>query len=288
MAPRSATKEKKKPAKKKSKKPKRVKYTARTADRYELYQLAVQSADVDVDFLVKAYKGIRKKHPYHLREDFCGTALLAAEWIGRGEKYTAEGYDIDAEPIEWGLRHNFEKLGAAASRCTLHVADARGPSDRAPDVRCAQNFSYCLFKTRAEMLAYFKGVYADLHEEGVFVLDMHGGPEAMEEMEEVRKIPEGFSYVWDQAEYWPATGDYRCHIHFRFKDGTELEKAFSYDWRLWTMPEIVDVLQDAGFPQVETYWEGTDKDGESGDGNFKKKKRGENCLSWIAYIVAAK
>jgi len=65
-------------------------------------------------------------------------------------------------------------------------------------------------------------------------------------------------------------------------DGTRLERAFTYDWRLWTLTEIVDCLREAGFANVESYWEGTADDGESGDGNFRKKRRGENCLSWMA------
>jgi hypothetical protein len=119
-------------------------------------------------------------------------------------------------------------------------------------------------------------------------MDIYGGPESMEEMEEVRDIEEGFTYIWDQDEYWPASGNYSCFIHFQFKDGTELRKAFRYDWRLWSLLEIKDALEEVGFATVDTYWEGTDEDGENGNGIFRKSTKGENCLSWITYLVAYK
>ena len=88
--------------------------------------------------------------------------------------------------------------------------------------------------------------------------------------------------------YNPATGDYKAYIHFRFKDGTEWKKAFSYDWRLWSLTEIKDILHEAGFKKVETYWEGTDEDGESGNGIYRRTKKGENCLAWVTYLVGLK
>jgi hypothetical protein len=263
-------------------------FTARTADRHELYQIAVQSPVEDVRFLTRVYEEVRGKKPRHLREDFCGTALLCATWVRRGSQYTAEGFDISPETIAWGVEHNFAKLGAAAARAKLHVKDVRARSHVAPDVRAAQNFSYFVFKRRAELLEYFESAYKDLDRRGVFVIDVYGGPESMEVMEEVRKLDEGFTYVWDQRSYHPATGDYLTFIHFRFRDGSALKRAFRYDWRLWTLPELKDALLEAGFARVETYWEGTDSDGESGNGVFRRSLRGDNCAAWVTYIVAYK
>jgi len=59
-------------------------YTAKTADKYELYQRAVQSADQDVSFLFDTYKSLRGKEPKHLREDFCGTCLMSGHWATLG------------------------------------------------------------------------------------------------------------------------------------------------------------------------------------------------------------
>ncbi len=171
---------------------------------------------------------------------------------------------------------------------SLHQADVRDPSRKRPDVRCAQNFSYWIFMTRAEMLHYLRGCHEDLASDGILVLDMFGGPEAMQEMEEETEQDEGFSYVWDQDEFWPVTHEASLAIHFRFKDGSEMRNAFTYRWRLWTMPEMTDLLYEAGFTRVDPYWEGTDKDGESGNGVYTKTRRGENDLAWVSYLVALK
>ena len=265
------------------------KLNAKTADRYELYQRAVNSPDTDVDFLINAFQELRGREPRHLREDFCGTAALAAEWISRGEQKTAEGFDLDPEPVEWGKRHNFAKLGDAVERMTFHLEDVRGRADRRPDITTAANFSYWCFQTREDLLDYFRGVHADLTDDGIFVIDLYGGPEALTEMEEIRDIGGGIDYVWDQREWWPGTGEYACSIHFRFKDGSELTDAFSYVWRFWNLTELKDVLRDAGFGSVNPYFEGTDEDDEeSGDGVFELDQRGENCEAWIGYLVAEK
>ena len=63
------------------------------------------------------------------------------------------------------------------------------------------------------------------------------------------------------------------------------EKVFSYDWRMWSIGEIKDALYDAGFSDVNVYWEGTDEDG-SGDGEFYRASTEENCESWVTYISA--
>ena len=277
-----------KPAvKKKGRKEKRT-FTAKTADRHELYQLSVQSPEEDVAFLARVYKKLRKKPALHFREDFCGTALLSANWIKRGKQYTAEGFDICPDTVSWGIENNFESLGEDASRATLHIKDVRQPSLRRPDVRCAQNFSYFVFKERKELVEYLQAVYDDLAPDGAFVMDIYGGPESMEEMIEEREIEEGFTYVWDQDRYWPATGEYKTYIHFHFKDGTKIHRAFRYDWRLWSLTEVCDALREVGFPTVDTYWEGTDDDGESGNGIYRRSTRGENCMAWVTYMVAYK
>ena len=265
------------------------KLTAKNMDKYVLYQQAVQSAEEDVKFLFSTYKSIHNKEPKHFREDFCGTCLLSANWVSLGEDFTVEAYDIDPEPLQWGLKNNLEPLGSAISRVSQNQLDARTPSQKAPDVRCAQNFSYWIFKTRTEMLDYFSGVYNDLAEGGIFVIDIHGGPESIQELEEETEMDdESFTYVWDQDSINPITGEAKLHIHFRFPDGSEMTNAFTYDWRLWGLPELKEILEDAGFNKIVCYWEGTDEDGESGNGEFLPSTEGEACLSYVAYLVAQK
>jgi len=262
--------------------------TAKKADKYHLYQLSVQSPEPDIKFLKKVYKKARGKNAKHFREDFCGTCLLTATWINQGKQFTAESYDIDPEPLAWGKKFNLDPLGKAADRATQRQADVRESSLKKPDVRCAQNFSYWIFKQRAEMLDYLKKCRKDLAKDGVFVMDIHGGPESITYMEEESELDHGFSYVWDQDAFWPVTNEATMKIHYRFKDGTEMRNAFVYDWRVWTIPELKELLAEAGFKHIDCYWEGTAADGESGNGIFKVTKKGTNDLSWVAYLVALK
>lgn len=278
-------------AKGESKKPTRHRYTAANADKYELYQKAVQSPETDVDFLTETYESIVGRAPRHLREDFCGTALICCEWVTRGEDRTAEGYDLDPEPIEWGKQHNWGKVHkkGAEDRLQIYEEDARAPGRKAPDIRVAQNFSYWIFHERAELLAYFRNAHESLAEDGIFVIDLYGGTEGTTAVEEERKIEGGYTYVWDQDEYFPGTGEFFCKIHFRFRDGSELRDAFEYHWRRWGMAELKDLLREAGFSEVQSYFEGDDEDDpEEGNGVFEPDARGENCESWIAYLVSRK
>lgn len=285
-----------KPKRTKRKKKKASKFNSTNADLHELYQLAVQSADVDVEFLETTFENLRGRKAVHFREDFCGTALLCSHWVRLDEEKTAEGFDNDSDPLEWGREHNLAAHGeSVVERVALHLGDVREPSNVSPEVRCAQNFSYCIFQKRDELLDYFRIVLEDLADDGIFVLDMHGGPESTQEVEEVKEIDDpddedevAFDYIWEQHAYYPVTGQQTCSIHFEFPDGSKVKNAFTYTWRLWSMPELIDILHEAGFSKVEGYFEGDDEDPDSEEGNgvFEPHPLGENCDSWIAYLVA--
>ena len=88
--------------------------------------------------------------------------------------------------------------------------------------------------------------------------------------------------------YHPVTGDVVNHIHFKFPDGTKIKKAFTYEWRLWTLPELRELLLEAGFREVTVYWEGTDEETGEGDGEWKATTVGEACPGWVAYLAAEK
>ena len=77
-----------------------------------------------------------------------------------------------------------------------------------------------------------------------------------------------------------------CLIHFEFPDGSRIDRAFSYRWRLWTLPEIQELLQEAGFGQVDVYWEGTDAETNEGDGVYTPSTTGDADPGWVCYIVA--
>ena len=260
---------------------------AEQADRHELYEASVQNVGEECNFITTTFKSLRGRKPKSWREDFCGTASAACEWVRRGDDNTAIGVDLDPEVLEWGRNNRVSRLNAEQqARLKLIEANVLEVDTEKVDCVGAFNFSYWIFQTRPLMLEYFNRVRESLVDDGVFFLDAFGGYEAYEEMKEKTKYDD-FTYVWEQARFSPVTGEMDCYIHFKFPDKSKLKKAFSYTWRLWSLPEIKELLLEAGFKNPTVYWEGTDDDGE-GDGVFTPDEHGEADAGWIAYIVAEK
>ena len=266
------------------KKKKKRKKGPESKDLHRLYELAVQSPDANLDFCDRIYKKKNGKRAKLLREDFCGTAFLSVDWIGRRKDNSAIGVDLDKETLDWGREHNIEPLGEDASRVELIRADVRSVQKPKADIVAAFNFSYYIFKTVPDLRAYFSAARKSLAPGGIFVLDMFGGWEAQMDVTDKTRYT-GFTYIWDQKGFDPVTNNAVFNIHFRFHDGGGIKKAFVYDWRLWTIPEVRDALESVGFKSVEVYWEGADEDGE-GDGIFRRIHKAENCPGWNAFIVA--
>jgi SAM-dependent methyltransferase len=258
--------------------------TARTSDRHELYEKSVQDPQSECSYIERIYRVLRGRAPVSLREDFCGTALVSRMWV-RKRGRVAHGVDLDREVLDWAKARAASDLGAdARSRLALLRGDVRTVRTPPADVLVAMNFSTFVFHTRAALLEYYRRAHAHLKRDGIIIVDAYGGSGSWTEQEEERNL-DGFTYVWDQAMVNPVTGRVRNHIHYRFPDGTSLRRAFTYDWRLWTLPEIQEVMVEAGFRKPVVYWEGTTKDGE-GNGVFRPSVRGEACEAWVAYIAA--
>lgn len=260
---------------------------ADTADIHELYELSVQNVEHEVEFMRDTFKELRGRPAHSLREDFCGTASLACEWAKQSDAHHAIGVDIDPSVLAWGRENRVSRLASAdQARISLIESDVRTVETPAQDIICAFNFSYWIFDTREMMRSYFESIRDTLKDDGIFFVDMFGGSESMEETKEKTKH-DGFTYIWEQAEFHPITHFMQCYIHFKFPDGSKLKRAFSYAWRLWTAPELMELLREAGFSSVTAYWEGEDEDGE-GNGEFTPEYQGEADYAWIAYIVAEK
>lgn len=270
--------------KKKTRRPKRKpKFSAKTADKHVLYQRAVQDAAAEAGFLDRVFRKLRGRVPESLREDFCGTALLCAEWVKyRGR--TAVGVDLDRRVLEWGTQHNLLPLGERRKCVRLLRRDVRARVSGKFDVTVALNFSYFVFKERGELRRYFEGVHRSMAKDGIFVVDLYGGYESWKPMRESRRM-KGFTYYWDQARVDPLNNGVLNHIHFKFPDGSKMLRAFTYDWRLWTIPEIREVLSEAGFSASTVHWEDADEDG-AGTGTFRPRARVDQEPAWIVYVVA--
>ena len=268
------------------------------ADKYALYRLSVQDPEHEVDEFVRFYKDAYGRPPTTLREDFCAAAAVCCEWVKLGRNHTAVGVDLDPEPLRYGEKHYLTALDEEQrTRVTLQQQDVMDCRTKA-ELIAAQNYSFFIFKTRDLVRKYFSAVHKSLEKEGIFVLDMLGGGAMYDEdTEESRSVARPtradkeknppFRYVWQEESFNPITADVLFHIHFRFPDGSELKKAFTYDWRLWTLPEVRELLAEAGFSDVRVYWETLDKNGDPSN-NYRIMTKGRPDQAWLAYVVALK
>jgi len=272
------------------------KQPAEIPHRHYLYTASVQSVEADLGFFRRVYQ---KRHgrPFHrLREDFCGTAAQVCAWVRRGPANEAWGVDLDRATLAWGLEHYVPVLGRGISRLHLLCRDVRSVTAPKVDIVNALNFSYSVFKTRETLGGYFRQVRRSLARGGAFILDAWGGMEIMQEDQEVRKVESerafdgtripAFTYIWEQARFNPVDHHIVCHIHFRLRGGKKLRRAFTYDWRLWTLPELTELLAEAGFRETQVYVDGWDEKAGEGDGIFRRRTYFENQDAWIAYVVA--
>ena len=256
-------------------------------DKYKYYLESVQSPDTDVEFFDRIYRETFGKEAQTLREDFCGTFSVCCEWSKLGSERAAIGVDLDEEPIQYGYDNYFSQLTEdQKNRIQILQKNVLDPELPKSDIVAALNFSYFLFKRREDLKSYFKNVYDKLNNDGLFVIDCFGGPATQEpNVEETEH--DDFSYFWDQDYYNPISNHAKFYIHFQSKGGKKVERAFSYDWRMWSLTELQELFEDVGFKDVHVMWEGDDEDGE-GNGEFTRTTEGEDCEAWVAYVVGKK
>jgi cyclopropane fatty-acyl-phospholipid synthase-like methyltransferase len=259
---------------------------ARRPDRYALYEQAVQDPEADVALLRRIFRKHFGRDPRRLREDFCGTAVLARRFVEKHPENEAWAIDLDPVPLAWGREHHREAL-RPEQRARLHLlqGDVREVRHRPVDVTVAFNFSYFLLRTREELRGYFAKARRTLAREGLFLVDCYGGADSFRTLRERRRV-NGFVYVWDQHAVDPISHSVTNFIHFEFRDGSRMRRAFRYDWRLWTLPEIRELLAEAGFSASEVYWEGTDRRTGEANGIFHPRERAPDDPAWICYVAA--
>ena len=263
---------------------------AELADKFVCYQHSVQEPDHEVRVFDQVYREAYKTKPMTLREDFCGTFAVSCEWAKSDKNRQAIGLDICPETLAWGTENNLGKLKAkVAERIEVLEQDVRSRTVPKVDVLAAQNFSFWCFKTRAEVVNYFKTACENLGEKGVMVMDMMGGKECyasgVTDKRTIIKGKEGFKYHWEQAYFNPVTADCSFFIHFKFGDGSMIRKAFEYHWRFWTIPEVREMLAEAGFSTSKVYWDIADEDE---DADWQAVDEAPNDDSWLCYVVGIK
>lgn len=262
-----------------------VKSSLSLQQKYDYYERSVQNPESEVTFMFDEFKRFRGRAPLSFREDFCGTGAMSCEWVKLAKQGEAYGLDLDPEPLKMGVERHYSKLTAGEKKRMHYLQeDVMTAKTQSMDVVCAFNFSYFIFRNRKELLKYFKAVRKAMNKQGVFFLDIFGGPESQKLVTDKRKMG-NITYFWECQQFNPFTHECTFAIHFKDPKGKKHENVFTYKWRFWTMPEVRDLLIEAGFAKTVVFWEGDDDEG-GGNGEFAPAEDAENCDAWVCYVAA--
>lgn len=246
-------------------------------DRYDLYEAAAQSPEQEAKFL----RAVHGASPRALGEDFCGSGAVCRAWVDLDPSLRAVCVDKDDDALD-ALRARATPEQAA--RMSVVRADVLHATEHV-DVLCALNFPVGYWHTRRELVAYLRHARTRLTPGGVFVCDIYGGANAFVCGESDEELRGGVRYTWEQREADPTTGRVVNAMHFTLPDGRELRDAFTYDWRLWSIPELRDAMDEAGFASTEVH----DRLGDAvdADGNLHVRPvRGDELDdTFVVYVV---
>ncbi len=268
-----------------------------TKKKYQLYEAAVQDPTQQISLFEQVYQERFGESPDRLREDFCGTHWISSEWVKSRNSRSALGIDIDAEPLKAGRELRGRSLSTKEKRrLKLLQQDVREPTAERFDVIAACNFSFFIFLERETLVEYFRSAYASLESKGAVILELCGGPgfidtpskeqRSVKYQKGKKKGKRWFTYIWRQKQYDPITARGTYSINFRFPDGKKYSDAFLYDWRVWTVQEVVDALRDAGFPETRVYWELDEDESDSEESEYEYRTEADNDYqTYICYVA---
>jgi SAM-dependent methyltransferase len=280
-------------------------------DRLELYRWAVQDPETHAIVLRTMYQRLRPgRQPVVLREDFAGTSAESVAWVMLQRGRRAIAIDLDGPTLEWAERRAMRLLGPLASGITFVQGDVRSigpPMVAAADIISVLNYSILYLREPEELLSYLRQALNGLAPDGILVLNLFGGAAAVEpgttryrvtptpRLSTERPVPP-FEYLWEVRNYDRAAQQLDCRIHFVVPDPAtpghtiELRDAFQYEWRLWSVEELVAACAQAGFGDVQI-WQHTGDPSKGADGVFLGRVEPESLPmsgKWSAYIVACR
>lgn len=260
----------------------------RAINKYDLYELCVQSPEMSARFVDALLGGA----PATIGEEFCGPASIARAYVEMGGGRRAIATDSDAEPIEHARVRAAEDLSAETlGHLAFCVRDVREESSPVGAL-VALNFALCELTDRAALVRYLEHAHSRLTGGGLYVADLYGGEHAFATgVAEVVFETDGGDvvYEWKQVAASPLSGRVRNEIDFTLPGGERLERAFVYDWRLWSPAELADAFREAGFSRVEFhagYGGAVDEDGAPlPEAVGEDDELGDE---WVIFIVARK
>ncbi|KAJ1907704.1 hypothetical protein LPJ81_000587 [Coemansia sp. IMI 209127] len=328
------------PRKGRAKKQQRPKTMAELADKYQLYQQAVQHPRKEVRNLDSIYRKLSSRYldnlsgrdhssgperrghdapedasgnhsdedfdygysgrrqAQSLREDFCGTAVLCAEWVNSNPcaNRHAYGVDIDPEVIDYAKKHTLEQNTHGSDpdgRIKLVCADVlnvRGDDSRAQgsnhigertvprvDMIASFNYAMCYFHKRRDLVRYLRHSLGNLNDFGLLFCDLFGGHEAVRSgVSRVRDVGT-FRYYFRQNGYDLVRSTIRFSLGFRMQDGSMLKDCFTYDFRVYSLCELREAMLEAGFDDV-CVWMNVKNSSDESDGSDAEnddEKRGD-------------
>ncbi len=221
--------------------------------------------------------------PATLREDFGGTCSVAAAWCASDPARDAVAIERHPPTARWAQRRHHD----AIANGSLHIVQSDVMAFAGPkvDVVCALNFSACEWHTRTQLLAYLKHARRCLNAHGIVALNTYGGPTSETPSTQHRRFTQNGSvmrYTWEQQSFDPITRRARNAIHFEHgprSQRQQVRNAFTYRWRLWTLPELADAMTQARL--TPTVWMSSPTKG------YRPVTQAPNTTTdWVAYITA--
>lgn len=258
--------------------------TASNADPFNLYIEAVQDPEEVVAFINRLYQKHNGILPQKIREDFCGTAINCVEWIKSNDIGTGIAVDINSEPLDWCRENLLSELELTTTkRIELIEGDVRTVKTSTVDAILGLNSSIFYFKNRKYLLQYLQNSHNHLSSEGIIILEICGGPEAMITGTDRLEF-DYFTAIWEQESFNAVTHETLTHLHFEFPDGSRIDQAFTYDWRLWSTSEIIDAMEETEFKDIEVYYLQDTPEFRKSDPSVPSRFV-EVTDHWAAYIV---
>lgn len=239
----------------------------------------------------RAYRHYNKTDAMLLREDFAGGCAVASAWVMMDPEHQAMAVENHGPTTRWAQRTAEKELGQQAQDLHIVQADVLDVDGPKVDITCALNFSTFIYHDRASLKRYFQSTRRGLMRGGLLVVDAYGGPGAMRAGTQPRQVPAdgddspGFTYHWEQRSFDPISHRTECRIHFSLPDGRYLESAFVYKWRLWTLPELIELMLESGFKKAEAWCDRLDPETGSSDGRYRPLRKMPARDDWVAYIV---